>query len=109
MLTIDLNIAVILIFRARSTSSRKRLVTIRLLYNHFSAHLLQVTAIESDFGERMVLDKPIPAGMDSQTWLKILEKSMKTTLMMKFTKCLINAMSRAKDETVVSDFLEKGT
>jgi hypothetical protein len=85
------------------------LVTIRSLFNYFLlAHLLQVTGIVGEFGETMALSEAIPAGMDSQTWLKALEKSMKTTLMMNFTKCLINTWSRTEDDTVVSDFVEKG-
>lgn len=85
------------------------LVTIRSLFNYFLlAHLLQVTGIVGEFGETMALSEAIPAGMDSQTWLKALEKSMKTTLMRNFTKCLINTWSRTEDDTVVSDFVEKG-
>lgn len=73
------------------------------------AHLLEVTAIEGECEEKVVLNEAIPSGMDSQTWLKALEKSVKTTLMLNFTRCLINSWSRAKDETIVSDFVEKGT
>lgn len=72
------------------------------------AHLLEVTAIEGECGETVVLNEAITAAIDSQTWLKAFEKSLKTTLMMNFTKCLINSWSRAKDETIVSDFVEKG-
>ena len=73
-----------------------------------SVHLLQVTAIEGEFSETMVLDQPIPAQMDAQTWLKVLEKSMKTTITKNFAKCLIETWSRNEDETAVSDFVEKG-
>ncbi|XP_028405416.1 dynein heavy chain domain-containing protein 1-like isoform X2 [Dendronephthya gigantea] len=71
-------------------------------------HLLQATVIEGEYGELMTLTEAIPAGMISQAWLKVLEKSMKATLMMNFTKCLVNTLSRRKDKTVISEFLEKG-
>ncbi len=68
-----------------------------------------MTAIEGEFGETVALNEAVPAAKDSQTWLNVLEKSMKTSLMMNFTKCLISTRSRTKDETIVSDFVKEGT
>jgi hypothetical protein len=73
------------------------------------AHLLEVSAIEGEFGETVALGEVIPPGIDSQTWLKVLEKSMKTTLIANFTNCLISSWSRTEDETLVNDFRMKGT
>ena len=73
------------------------------------AHLLQATAIEGEYGEIMTLTEAIPAGKIAQTWLKALEESMKTTIMINFTKCLVNTLSRPKDKSVISEFVEKGT
>ena len=69
-----------------------------------------MTAIEGDFGEVVALADPIAPSIDSRTWLKVLEKSMKTALMMNLTECMVNWSSRRKHVvTAVSDVFSKGT
>ncbi|XP_048580282.1 dynein heavy chain domain-containing protein 1 isoform X3 [Nematostella vectensis] len=70
-----------------------------------NAHLLQVTALEGDFGEVVTLNQPISASPQPQKWLAMLEKNMRNTLVQELANCVQAKITSDQDVLQLVDQL----